>query len=162
MIQNVTVEQIIFSPESNIEAFIIENINRSQHTLKIMAFWFTWAPIADAIVKAHNRGVDVQMILDSRSTEKKEKDVHDLEIEVVPYFVKHQMKDSIKIYDGELFHYKVFMYDNTYVVNGSCNLFNASLNRHEENYMLLASKKLYEAFDAQFKKLWSTRCTPIG
>ena len=162
MIQNVTVEKLVFSPEEDIKQFIIDSIDQSQETLKVMAFWFTWRPIAEAIARAYHRGVDTKLILDSRSAEKKEKDVHDLEIQVIPYFLKHGMLQNIKIYSGELFHYKVFMYDSVNVINGSCNLFNASLNRHEENYMLLKSPELYTAFDNQFEKMWRSQCTTVG
>ena len=144
------------------ERFIVENIDASQDNLKVMAFWFTWRPIAEALLRAHNRGVKVRMILDSRSAEPKQKDVHELEMEVIPYFVENGMAQNIRIYSGELLHYKVFMYDNERVINGSCNLFNASLNRHEENYMLMRSPDLYEIFDTQFEEIWRSKCNSVG
>tara|TARA_B100001094_G_C18188302_1_gene805380 strand:- start:37 stop:510 length:474 start_codon:yes stop_codon:yes gene_type:complete len=157
LINNVKVKQVVFSPQENIENFIIKNIDKSKQQLRIMAFWFTWEPFAKAVVRAYNRGVDVKMILDARSLEKKRIDVSKEEIEVVPYFTDHGLGDKIKIYSGELFHYKVILSDYKNVMNGSCNFFNASLKRHEENYMMMESSKLYSIFLEQFENLWENK-----
>ena len=46
------INELIFGPDQNIEKFVIDNINRAKKEIKMMVFWFTWKPIADALNKA--------------------------------------------------------------------------------------------------------------
>jgi phosphatidylserine/phosphatidylglycerophosphate/cardiolipin synthase-like enzyme len=151
------IEEVIFGPEENISDFVIGEINKAKNTVDIMAFWFTWLPIAESVVMASKRGVKVKIIVDERSVEKKQKDVHKNEIEVVPYFLDNNLRNMVKIYSGELLHYKTVLIDDNIVLNGTCNFFNGSLNRHEEHYMKIISKELKLVFDKQFNKLWNEK-----
>ena len=121
-----------------------------------MAFWFTWKPIADAILHAHSRGVKISLILDSRSAEEKLKDVDkERELIVPKYLIDNGINESdIKIYNGELLHHKIVLIDEDRVLTGSCNFFNASINRHEEHYMSIKSKELYDTFCRRYQHLW--------
>lgn len=149
------IHKILFGPQDNIEQFVINQIDSAKKCIKMMVFWFTWKPIAKALLRAAKRGVDVEIILDKRSTEIKQKDV-DLENEVlVPEFMSRDDLNNVKIftYQGELLHHKTILIDDDNVTTGSCNFFNASINRHEENYMLIESKKLNEKFRNKFIEL---------
>ena len=149
------IHKILFGPQDNIENFVVEQIGLATKSIKMMVFWFTWKPIVEALLKAAKKGIKIEIILDKRSAEVKQKDV-DLENEVlVPEFISRYNFNNIKIfvYQGELLHYKTILIDDDIVTTGSCNFFNASLNRHEENYMLIESKKLNEKFTNKFLEL---------
>ncbi|MAH48858.1 hypothetical protein CMI37_23730 [Candidatus Pacearchaeota archaeon] len=154
---NTSVKRVIFSPEEDIKEFFIDEINEAKKEIKLATFWFTWKPIAYALSKALKKGVDIKIILDSRSLEKKQKDVHNEEIETVPYLLEKGFVDRIRIYNGEMLHYKLMLIDGRRVLNGSCNLFNASLNRTEEYCMVTEGEDLYEIFVKQFYKLWKDK-----
>ena len=47
--------------------------------------------------------------------------------------------------------------DQIRVLSGSCNLFNASLNRTEEYCIIQEDQDLYKIFIKQFKKLWKEK-----
>ena len=139
------IDEIVFGPEQSIEKFVIDNINDAKKKIKMMVFWFTWKPIARSLIKAANRGLEVSVILDSRSSEIKQKDVN-LENEIlVPKLLKENNIDT-RIYSGELLHHKIILIDDDVVLTGTCNFFNASLNRHEEHYMKITSKGLHNQF----------------
>ena len=150
------IQKILFGPAENISDFVISEINKAQYQIKIMAFWFTWKPIADAILRAHSRGVKISLILDSRSAEEKLKDVDkERELIVPKYLIDNGINESdIKIYNGELLHHKIVLIDEDRVLTGSCNFFNASINRHEEHYMSIKSKELYDIFCRRYQHLW--------
>ena len=70
------IHKVLFGPNDDIEAFILNQIDLAKNSITMLVFWFTWKPIADRLNQAVKRGVDVKMILDSRSTEIKLKDIH--------------------------------------------------------------------------------------
>jgi len=152
---NAEIHKILFGPDENIESFIISQINSAKKGIIVLAFWFTWKPIADSLIEAHQRGVKVRLVLDKRSCEVKLKDVDPVRELVVPRYLESCgiNKEDILIYDGELMHHKTILIDDDIVLTGTCNFFNASINRHEEVYMLMRSKKLKDVFKRRFDTL---------
>ena len=152
---NAEIHNILFGPEDNIEGFIINQIEQAQSNISLLVFWFTWKPIADALIRANKKGIKIKMILDSRSNEIKMKDVDKTNETLIPKYILDRTDDncSIFIYNGELLHHKTILIDDDIVLTGTCNFFNASINRHEENYMLIKSKKLKQRFEERFEML---------
>lgn len=155
---NTEIHKILFGPDEDIQSFIVDQINTAKKSITVLAFWFTWKPIADSLIKAHERGVKVRLVLDKRSCETKLKDVDPVNELVVPKYLEicGINKEDILIYNGELMHHKTILIDDDIVLTGTCNFFNASINRHEEVFMLMRSKKLKDIFKARFDTL-STR-----
>lgn len=155
---NAEIHKILFGPDEDIQSFIIEQIRTAKKNIAVLAFWFTWKPIADSLIEAHQRGVNVRLVLDKRSCEAKLKDVHPVNELIVPKYLESCgiSKEDILIYDGELMHHKTILIDDDIVLTGTCNFFNASINRHEEVFMLMRSKRLKDIFNTRFETL-STR-----
>lgn len=151
----VEIKNLIFGPDDSIEQFVISEIDNAEKEIYFMVFWFTWKPIADAIIRANARGVSCKLLLDSRSTEIKLKDCSAEEVVVPEYLVKNGLPlNNIRIYDGELLHHKIILLDSTKTMMGSCNFFNGSLNRHEESYMLIEGPDLNSSFLKRYQQLW--------
>jgi len=53
-----------FSPNGGCTQAIIDSLGAAKSSILVQAYSFTSAPIAKALVDAHKRGVDVQVILD--------------------------------------------------------------------------------------------------
>jgi phosphatidylserine/phosphatidylglycerophosphate/cardiolipin synthase-like enzyme len=53
-----------FSPNGGCTEVIVDQLNEAKRQVLVQAYSFTSAPIAKALVDAHKRGVDVQVILD--------------------------------------------------------------------------------------------------
>ena len=53
-----------FSPNGGCTEAIVDQLNGAKRQVLVQAYSFTSAPIARALVDAHKRGVDVQVILD--------------------------------------------------------------------------------------------------
>jgi len=56
--------QVYFSPKGGCTDAIIRELNKAKSTVLVQAYSFTSAPIAKALLDAHKRGVEVEVILD--------------------------------------------------------------------------------------------------
>lgn len=63
--------QLLFSPHDRSSQAVVENLDHARSNVFVQAYSFTSAPNAKALVDAHRRGVNIQLILDtSQRTEK--------------------------------------------------------------------------------------------
>jgi len=56
--------EVAFSPNGGCTDLVIKVINSAKTSIRVLAYSFTSAPIAKALVEAHKRGVDVQVVVD--------------------------------------------------------------------------------------------------
>jgi phosphatidylserine/phosphatidylglycerophosphate/cardiolipin synthase-like enzyme len=61
--------QVGFSPEGSAQTLVLDVIHTAKHDIRMMGYDFTAPDIAHALVDAHKRGVDVKVVLDSRSND---------------------------------------------------------------------------------------------
>ncbi len=63
--------EVAFSPNGGCTDLVIKVIHSAKTSIRVLAYSFTSAPIAKALVEAHKRGVDVQVVVDkSQKSEK--------------------------------------------------------------------------------------------
>jgi len=63
--------EVYFSPNGGATAAIIREVNQAHQSVLVQAYAFTSAPIARALLRAHQRGVRVEVILNqSQRTDK--------------------------------------------------------------------------------------------
>jgi phosphatidylserine/phosphatidylglycerophosphate/cardiolipin synthase-like enzyme len=60
-----------FSPKGGCGERVVEAIDGARRQILVMAYSFTYDPIVKALMEAHNRGVDVELIFD-KSNERHE------------------------------------------------------------------------------------------
>lgn len=56
----------VFAPEENPQAVLQDLIADARHSIAVQAYVFTSKPLADALIAAHRRGVQVRILLDAR------------------------------------------------------------------------------------------------
>lgn len=62
---------VFFSPKGGCTEAVVEELGKAHETVLVQAYSFTSAPIAKALVEAHQRGVRVEVLLDkSQRTER--------------------------------------------------------------------------------------------
>lgn len=49
-----------FNQQHDLIGIILNEINNAKERVYLMHFWFTWKPIADALIIANNKGLDIQ------------------------------------------------------------------------------------------------------
>ncbi|HNV01083.1 MAG TPA: phospholipase D family protein [archaeon] len=139
-----------FCPEDECSKKVIEKINSANKSIYVAIYSFAMEDIADALIIAHNRGVEVKVIFDYSQSK-------------MDYSVDEKLSDAgieIKRSDGSgLMHNKFCIVDEGVVIGGS---FNYSVNADEnndENLLIIFSEEIAAKFLNEFNEIWeqSTR-----
>jgi phosphatidylserine/phosphatidylglycerophosphate/cardiolipin synthase-like enzyme len=120
---------LCFVPDGpSCERLLVDTINSTNRSLLIQAYSFTSAPIAQAVVKAHRRGVVVRVILDKSQASQKYTSATFLRNAGIPLVM-----DT----NPAVAHNKVMVFDQEAVFTGSFNFTRAAQNRNAENGMVI-------------------------
>jgi phosphatidylserine/phosphatidylglycerophosphate/cardiolipin synthase-like enzyme len=124
---------IHFSPNGGATANLVTAINGATKSIYVQAYSFTSAPIALALVNAHNRGVHVEVILDKSDVTGKGTVLPMLRGHGIPTFIddKHAIA-----------HNKIMIIDQVTVFTGSFNFTNAAEHSNAENSIRLTYAKI--------------------
>lgn len=129
--------EVFFSPKGGCTEAIIGELAKAKKTVLVQAYSFTSAPIAQALVAAHKRGVAVQVVLDkSQRTEKYSS----------ADFVAHA---GIRTYIDTrhaIAHNKIILIDGFVVMTGSFNFSKAAETSNAENLLVIRDAKLAERY----------------
>ncbi len=120
--------QVFFSPKGGATEAVVNALNQATNAILVQAYSFTSAPIAEALVDAHRRGVKVQVILDhSQQTEKySEAD-----------FLKHSGIPTLIDAQHAIAHNKIMILDDAVVLTGSFNFTKAAEEHNAENLLVI-------------------------
>ena len=140
---NETAIHVRFSPRGQCTQLVEETIAQAQERVWVQAYGFTSLPIADALIAAHQRGVEVKILVDRSQLKSRYSQV------------RHVMKQGIAVAVDKvsgIAHNKVMIVDDAYVLTGSFNWTNAAEERNAENLLLIRDVKLNGIYTAEWKK----------
>lgn len=134
-----------FSPHGGCTDEVVHEIGRAQKTILVQAYSFTSAPIAQALVEAKQRTVDVRLVVD-----KGQVTAHDTLAgwaagKGIPTWVDH--KHAIA-------HSKTMTIDSVRIITGSFNFTKAAEASNLENMLLIEDKALAAKYEAN----WNEHC----
>jgi len=129
---NGTTAHVYFSPDGGCTEAIKE-IGKAKSEILIQAYSFTSKPIAEAIVKAHKRGIHVEIILD-KSNKSAKYSAGD--------FTAHMGIPTFIDAEHAIAHNKIMLIDRETVIMGSFNFTKAAEEKNAENLLILKSKEL--------------------
>jgi phosphatidylserine/phosphatidylglycerophosphate/cardiolipin synthase-like enzyme len=160
----VTVEKIVFSPESSIRAMVEEQIDHARHSIDVMVFLFEWKPLADALVRAHERGVRIRVVTDKRSSVWMA-DSHGkkLNMSAIEYLIRQGIET--RIYKStsnapSIMHHKAILIDDDATLIGSFNFqFQAETSNHE-NFFVVHGQEFQQVFRHEFDRLFAACQVP--
>jgi phosphatidylserine/phosphatidylglycerophosphate/cardiolipin synthase-like enzyme len=125
--------RVYFSPRGGCTEAVVAALSLAKTTVLVQAYSFTSAPIAAALVDAHRRGVNVQVILDkSQRTEKYSSATFIRNYGIACYI------DS----QHAIAHNKVMVLDGKTVLTGSFNFTKAAEEKNAENLLILQDAEL--------------------
>lgn len=136
--------KVFFCPEDFCSNRLIQGIDSANESVFVAIYSFTHKDIANSLISAKNRGVEVIVVLDFLQSTSTHSVLSFLEENNVPVFIKKgsgAMHNKFSIIDGE----KVF--------TGS---FNYSLNadlRNDENLIFIQNKEIASKFLKKFNFL---------
>ena len=143
---NAEVLGVYFTPPAGAAAAIVQAIDASAHEVLVQAYGFTHNAMAQALVRAHQRGVKVRVLLDKKSQSSNR------------YVVNVFAQDQIEVrQDGKhaIAHNKVMVIDQELVITGSFNFTNSAETRNAENVLILKSPDLALQYRLQWQNHWA-------
>lgn len=123
----------LFSPEDNIQKTLVNTINNAQRNILVQAYLFTDERVGNALIAAHKRGVNVEILLDSEMAlaGKNILTMHLFEAGI-PIRLETQYENA---------HNKIMIFDHdtakAVVVTGSYNFTYSAQKRNAENVVVI-------------------------
>lgn len=137
---------LYFSPKSNTYKSGIEKlIENARSYIYIPIFYLTHKELSSKLIDAHNRGVDIKIILDASAANNK-------------YSMHKALRNNgiaIKVENfGGKMHMKSLIIDDTYFISGSMNFTKAGVISNDENTIIVKNHKLAKEYKDFFLTLW--------
>ena len=144
--------EVYFSLYDDPESIIIEKIDNAKDFINIAMYTFTDREIAQSILKAKDRGVDVKIYLDRSQVNAKYTKSR--------YFINNGIKDIRISSNNYIMHNKFAVIDNKIVITGSYNWTASAGERNDENLLVIDNKNIIEKYQNQFNNLWNNKYSP--
>ena len=141
---------------NSIEARLIEKINAAQTSIHIASFEFDLTPVAEALIAAEQRGVDVRWVTD---------DENGLEADEEPGHGQFAMLEraGIEVKSDDrtaLMHNKFWIFDGSAVWTGSTNITVNGIFKQNNNVIYIRSTRLAAIYEAEFQEMWNGEFGP--
>jgi len=129
-------------PQAHCAAWIAQQIDAAQHTIRVQAYGFTSTPILVALARAQRRGVDVAVLLDKSGEGGKQQALRYLTNAGIPVWIDD--KPAIA-------HNKIIILDGAVVITGSFNFTVSADTRNAENAVAISSPVVAMRFAAYWE-----------
>ncbi|MBN2808731.1 MAG: DUF1669 domain-containing protein [Deltaproteobacteria bacterium] len=153
--------EVYFSPQGGAQAALEKLLDNARNEVCAAVYFFTSRPLAAAVLRAHKRGVHVQLIIDGNDESDFSKGYYLRQrgIEVryargLPQRSEKSEKGKYRIKKFGLMHNKFMVVDDKFVATGSYNWTAAAEKWNCENLLVINSSSLARSYTGEFKKLW--------
>jgi phosphatidylserine/phosphatidylglycerophosphate/cardiolipin synthase-like enzyme len=123
--------RVYFSPNGGAQQAILQEINQARIYVAVQAYYFTSAPIAQALLRARvERGVTILLMVD---------DINQTDADsFVPWLLSQNrgIEAAVDHHSG-IAHNKIMIIDDRVVITGSYNFTAAAEERNAENLLIL-------------------------
>jgi len=141
---NLKILGVYFSPKGECEEQLLYWINRANTSIHILIYSFTLDSISDALIEAHNRGVEVRVIFEKQ--------------QITQYSEYQKLKAAgIEVRNDtnpKLMHDKIMIIDGIIVITGSYNYSTNAEEYNNENIIIILSDNIAAIYEQEFKKIW--------
>lgn len=125
---------------------VLRTIDGARTSLHMAAYTFTSRPVADALLKAQKRGVDVRVVVDRINAREPHSEMEFL----LERGIAVRTDDQYSI-----MHNKFIVVDGSTVEEGSFNYISAAANRNAENALVLHDVAIAGKYDREWQRLWA-------
>lgn len=138
--------QTAFSPSPEAVKLIQRTISKAEHSIDVAAYSFTSYKIADALIDAHQRGVDVRVLLDKGQGKRHYRAIEDMQAAGIPIRINRHYA---------IMHDKYIIIDGKTLETGSFNYTANAEKRNAENVIVIKNNKtLAAAYFQNWENLW--------
>jgi phosphatidylserine/phosphatidylglycerophosphate/cardiolipin synthase-like enzyme len=137
--------EVYFSPNGGAARAVARAVEGAKKSVHAAVFCFTEREIAQALLAAHRRGVDVKVVLGKEEKEN--------EFSKLNYLLKGGIDVRIDSRSG-LMHDKFAVVDTRIVITGSFNWTASAETMNRENLLVLDDEGLAKKYEKEFWKIW--------
>jgi phosphatidylserine/phosphatidylglycerophosphate/cardiolipin synthase-like enzyme len=145
------------NPAGSVEEKLIQFINNAQSSIHIASFEFNLPRVADALIAAKARGVDVRWVTD---------DENGLDIDADPkrgQFTR-LMAAGVEVKDdagrSALMHNKFWIFDRQITWTGSTNITVNGIYKQNNNVIVVHSPDIANIYEREWDELWTAQLGP--
>ncbi len=134
--------EVYFSPGGGCTDAILRELKAAKSSVLVQAYSFTAAPIAEALIAAHKRGVKVEVIIDEEKSDEKHSEAAML------------ARAGVRtLTDGKhvAAHNKVMVIDGQVVITGSFNFNRHAEEDNAENLLVIRDRQIAEKYAANWR-----------
>lgn len=132
-----------FSPKGGTIAALVQYIGTAKKSIRLLAYNFTSADVGKALIEAHNRGVDVQLVLDRSVPTEKNSQLPEMLSAGIPVFIDKA---------HHIAHNKVILVDDEWIETGSFNYTDNAEKFNGENALICHGKEAHDLYLADWQK----------
>ena len=137
-IQSVGTTEIFFSPNGGATESIVKEIHNAKREILVQAYSFTSAPIAQALLEVHKRGVRIEAVLDKSQRTERYTSATFLVNAGVPVLIDDR---------HAIAHNKIMIIDRATLITGSFNFTKSAEEKNAENLLVMkGNSKLVDAY----------------
>lgn len=142
---NGTPIEVYFSPDDGTAERIIELITNAKISVYFLAFSFTSDPIADALIAAETRGVEVSGVFETSQASGQGGE----------FFRLADLGMGVEL-DGNprKMHHKVIIIDSRTVITGSYNFSRSAEESNDENTLIIHNREIANQFLVEFEEIF--------
>ena len=142
--------------QNSIEGRLIDHINAAKTSIHIASFEFDLTLVAEALIAAHNRGVDVRWVTDDESGL-----IADEEPGHGQFAMLKNAGIEVRSDDRTaLMHNKFWIFDNQAVWTGSTNITVNGIFEQDNNTIVIQSPALAVIYEREFQEMWDGQFGP--
>ncbi len=134
--------RMYFSPHGGCTEAVVAELDKAKSNVLVQAYSFTSAPIAKALVDAHKRGVQVQVILDKSQRTDKYREAD---------FIAHAGIRTLIDAKHAIAHNKIMVIDGDTVITGSFNFTKSAEEHNAENLLVIEHSVLAQRYTENWK-----------
>jgi phosphatidylserine/phosphatidylglycerophosphate/cardiolipin synthase-like enzyme len=140
--------EVFFSPDDGTQSRLVELIDQAEVSIHLLAFAFTADPIAEALMDADGRGIDVVGIVETSQASGTGGDFFRLADAGMDFELDGNSRNM---------HHKVIIIDGETVVLGSYNFSRSAEERNDENTLIIHNVDIADLFEDEFERIYEMR-----
>lgn len=142
--------------QSSIEGRLIEKINGAQKSIHIASFEFDLTPVAQALIAAKQRGVDVRWVTDNESGLGADEDPGRGQFAMMQNAGIEVKADT----RSALMHNKFWIFDGETAWTGSTNITVSGIFQQNNNVVVVHSPEVAAIYEREFEEMWAGQFGP--
>lgn len=144
--------QSFFVPDDADVVSILQGlIEHEKKSIRAAVFVFTEPHIAQALIAAKQRGVEVNIVVDQHYSSNTREKITLLQSHGIPVYVYEK---KFSTFHDKFFIFECNFFDKPLVWTGSANITTSGLKRNEENVVVCNFKDFVEKYMQKFNAVW--------